>query len=292
MVDITKDWNIDQVLLAPGCVADIIAHYRRREQDLLEANNRYLERARAAEADAGRLRRLFDKQWRRTREADELWRKAHPGNDDVMPDLGELIRWLMDRTTVPTFRHKKRGSTYTLIGFGKMQAEHWRDPNLDAEYDNQAVDMREVAIYRSTQDGSLWVRPKEEFEDGRFESLSAADTPPPSSHVWGEAKAEDCVLSIGSQRVCGHGTLGCVNHHAPPQHVAGEPELTMLLLCKADAIRKEYQLVYGRPCDCSAPDGALHYGRAQGLEIAADIANALATPSPVPREAGTDTVES
>lgn len=50
MVDLTKDWNIDQVLLAPGCVAEIIAHYRRREQELLEANNRYLERARAAEA--------------------------------------------------------------------------------------------------------------------------------------------------------------------------------------------------------------------------------------------------
>ena len=33
---------------------------------------------------------------------------------------------------------------------------------------------------------------------------------------WGEMQAEDCVLSIGSKRTCGHGTLGCVNHHAPP----------------------------------------------------------------------------
>ena len=29
--------------------AELIAHYQRREQDLLDANNRYLERARAAE---------------------------------------------------------------------------------------------------------------------------------------------------------------------------------------------------------------------------------------------------
>jgi hypothetical protein len=33
--------------------------------------------------------------------------------------------------------------------------------------------MREVAIYRSVDDGSLWVRPREEFEDGRFAALDA-----------------------------------------------------------------------------------------------------------------------
>jgi len=51
----------------------------------------------------------------------------------------------------------------------------------------------------------------------------------------------------------------------PLDHVA------MLLHSKADAIRNEYQLAYGKPCDCGTTDGALHYGRAQGLEMAADI---------------------
>lgn len=57
-----------------------------------------------------------------------------------------------------------------------------------------------------------------------------------------------------------------------------EEALTSLLLCKADTIRKEYQLAYGKPCDCSTPDSALHYGRAQGLEIAADIVGADQAP--------------
>ena len=77
-------------------------------------------------------------------------------------------------------RHNKRGTTYEVIGTGKMQSEHWweRNPNRGqatfGECD-QLVDMREVVIYRSESDGILWVRPVEEFNDGRFSALSAVE---------------------------------------------------------------------------------------------------------------------
>jgi len=67
-----------------------------------------------------------------------------------------------------THRHVKRGTEYVLVGIGKMQAEGWQETLTYGP-----VDMREVAVYCSATDPTeIWVRPREEFEDGRFYALA------------------------------------------------------------------------------------------------------------------------
>ncbi len=57
------------------------------------------------------------------------------------------------------YRHKKRGTTYTVVGMAEVQAD---EPLTDYEV---------VTVYRCIKTGRLWVRRKAEFEDGRFERL-------------------------------------------------------------------------------------------------------------------------
>lgn len=87
----------------------------------------------------------------------------------ICHDLASDVRALahnLQANSRPTHRHKKRGTEYVLIGYGRMQSENWIDKRT-----GKSIDMEEVAMYRSVDDGSLWPRPREEFEDGRFEVL-------------------------------------------------------------------------------------------------------------------------
>lgn len=73
------------------------------------------------------------------------------------------------------FRHKKRGTVYEVISFGRLQAADLFIQGYDhawRTYNYKQVDMIEVVIYRNVIDEQeVWVRPSSEFYDGRFESI-------------------------------------------------------------------------------------------------------------------------
>lgn len=59
------------------------------------------------------------------------------------------------------WKHKARGTTYEEIGQATLQHSH-SQPLRNGH---------QMIVYRGT-DGRLWVRWKQEFEDGRFEKVT------------------------------------------------------------------------------------------------------------------------
>ena len=64
-----------------------------------------------------------------------------------------------------TYRHRKRGTTYSLAGIAALQASA------------PVAEGCAIAVYVGDVDGGLWVRPEEEFFDGRFEPLHEEAAP-------------------------------------------------------------------------------------------------------------------
>lgn len=59
------------------------------------------------------------------------------------------------------YRHKKRGTTYQMIGVAELQVSFPPDPAEGAL----------LVIYQSEHDGKMWARRETEFMDGRFQRL-------------------------------------------------------------------------------------------------------------------------
>lgn len=67
---------------------------------------------------------------------------------------------LKRRDPLRRFKHVKRGTTYELLGLALVQAA------------KPVTEDDTVAVYRAEKDNQLYIRPANEFADGRFEELS------------------------------------------------------------------------------------------------------------------------
>jgi hypothetical protein len=121
--------------------------------------------AKAAHGANSRIRRRLRRvnHYDDAKSADALSKKlqiAHAENRELAARLAEA----QTQAFTPTHRHVKRGSVYAKVGEGKMQT------------DKPLGDYAAVVVYRA-EDVTIWVRPVEEFTDGRFVELAKAISP-------------------------------------------------------------------------------------------------------------------
>jgi hypothetical protein len=84
----------------------------------------------AARAEAAELQSLFDLQRKRMDAARALWQQAHPDKENVWPDLGDLLAWLMqERAVLKTFRQLDRAALWGGSTIPERISEKHRDGN-------------------------------------------------------------------------------------------------------------------------------------------------------------------
>jgi len=117
---------------------------------------------------------------RAKRPADWFWLVGYLAGKALHSATGEQL---------PRYRHVKRGSTYEIISVGE-------DEN------NRGT---QLVVYRGEDDGKIWVRPADQFFDGRFEQLSDSPLEKALHHCISSAAALynwHCAIKGVDVRMC------------------------------------------------------------------------------------------
>lgn len=87
--------------------------------------------------------------------------------------------------TATIYRHLKRGTLYEVVGRARMQIGPEQLPQIKklnvAQAACRCLERKTYVVYRSLDDGRLYVRPEQEFLDGRFvpmETSTGTHCPP------------------------------------------------------------------------------------------------------------------
>lgn len=90
--------------------------------------------------------------------------------------MQEPIGAMCNAPRVRRFRHKKRRTTYELLGRAKLQiaGQIFNENQIALLSENLREKLEKIScvVYRSEADDTLWVRPEAEFFDGRFEEIT------------------------------------------------------------------------------------------------------------------------
>lgn len=121
---------------------------------------------------------------RLTQERDEARRSA----EALQPQVGELLA-LPDDDRGHLWRHKVRGTTYRILGIGRVQCPHDK-PLEDDEF---------PLVYQDIETGALGIRRSPEFHDGRFERVVEIE---PAAKALSLADKHEIGMAAAFKRIC------------------------------------------------------------------------------------------
>lgn len=123
--------------LASQCKLNPTAYQR----DAKEAIRQLETELQEAQKERDDLQRLFDLQHTRMVEATHAWRAANPGNDNVLPDLGKLLAWLLKE------RREAQEAIVVMKGaLGDNCVYHWPSVYSDCKLCQALTKAKEIGL--------------------------------------------------------------------------------------------------------------------------------------------------